>query len=390
MFVNCDETSIPFTHTGRKGHVAKIDHGKANTVFERARLGDRRGSITYLAFIGSTPGVQRKLPQILVGNRHRFTAAALRDIAADKPQNIHFWRDTSAWMNHLKFKKALRLLNEAMAPREHQQLILVLDCARCHLRGDVVAYASRLNIWIVVVPSKLTFLLQPLDAYAFAPFKRSLVDTYYKARMRAGGNVLNTTGWLRVLVTSIVSVFQERDWAHTFAKVGVSEDQSALSSAIHRQLQSDGVLVFPRGQPTKEEVAYLGGKGFCMPHTQLMKPFHMHATQSQPEHLDTPPPPISSRTRSMSASSLPAAASSSSASPGPGSEWKTPRVVRLPRVRAMLKMQKDTLPDPPLPPPAAPPVIQPLEQSLQRRVVTRAMKRNAEQALDPQKHAKTQ
>ena len=127
-------------------------------------------------------------------------------------------------MNHLKFKKALRLLNEAMAPREHQQLILVLDCARCHLRGDVVAYASRLNIWIVVVPSKLTFLLQPLDAYAFAPFKRSLVDAYYKARMRAGGNVLNTTGRLRVLVTSIVSVFQERDWAHTFAKVGVSEE----------------------------------------------------------------------------------------------------------------------------------------------------------------------
>ena len=152
--------------------------------------------------------MQRKLPQILVGNRHRFTAAALRDIAAGKPKNIHFWRDTSAWMNHLKFKKALKLLNEAMAPSEHQQLILVLDCARCHLRGDVVAYASRLNIWIVVVPSKLTFLLQPLDAYAFAPFKRALVGAYYKARLRSGGMVLNPTRWLRVLLTTIASVFQ--------------------------------------------------------------------------------------------------------------------------------------------------------------------------------------
>ena len=154
-------------------------------------------------------------------------------------------------VNHVKFKRALRVLNDALTPREHQQLILVLDCARCHLRADVVAYAARLNIWIVVVPSKLTFLLQPLDAYAFAPFKRALVDAYYKARLRSGGMVLNPTRWLRVLLTTIASVFQERDWAHAFSSVGLTEGQSGLNSAIHRQLQSDAVLVFPRGQPTE-------------------------------------------------------------------------------------------------------------------------------------------
>ena len=154
--MHCDETAPAFTYTGRTGNVLQIQHGNENAAFERARLGDKRGTITYLAFISGTPGVQRQLPQILLGNTHRFTVAALRDIAAEKPNNIHLWRDNSAWMNHLKFKRALRVLNDALTPREHQQLILVLDCARCHLRADVVAYAARLNIWIVVVPSKLT------------------------------------------------------------------------------------------------------------------------------------------------------------------------------------------------------------------------------------------
>ena len=329
------------------------------------------------------------VPHILLGNTHRFTGAALRDIAAEKPNNIHLWRDTSAWMNHLKFERALRILNEALTPREHQQLILVLDCARCHLRGDVVAYAARLNIWIVDAPMKLIFLLQPLDAYAFAPFKRALVNSYYKARLRSGGMVLNHTQWLRVLVTTIASVFQERDWAHAFSSVGLTQDQSGLNSAIHRQLQSDAVLVFPRGQPTEEEVAYLGGKGFCMPHKQLMKAFRMHAAQSDPLQLDTPPPPISSRTRSMSASSLPAAASASSSSCAQGSVWKTPTAVKLPRVRPMEQMEQQTLPDPPLPPPAAPPEKRPPEPSLQTRVMTRAMKRKAEQTPDPHKDPKT-
>ena len=122
-------------------------------------MGDKRGTITYLAFISGTPGLQNRLPQILLGNLQRFTVAALRDIAAETPANIHLWRDKSAWMNHMKFKRAIRLLHEALTPREAQQLILVLDSARCHLRPDVVAYAARLNIWIVVVPGKLTFLL---------------------------------------------------------------------------------------------------------------------------------------------------------------------------------------------------------------------------------------
>ena len=53
-------------------------------------------------------------------------------------------------MNHLKFKRALRVLNEALTPREHQQLILVLDCARCHLlfRSNIICIICIIIIFI--------------------------------------------------------------------------------------------------------------------------------------------------------------------------------------------------------------------------------------------------
>ena len=391
VVINCDETAIAFSYTGRKGNVVKTQRGGDNAAFERTRLGDKRGTITYLAFISGTPGVQHRLPQILLGNTHRFTVAALRDIAAEKPDNIHLWRDKSAWMNHMKFKRALRLLNEALTPRDTQQLILVVDCARCHLRPEVVSYAARLKIWIVVVPGRLTFLLQPLDVYAFAPFKKALVDAYYKARMRAGGMVLSATAWLRVLVTTIAGVFQHTDWAHAFARVGLTDDQCRLRKAIQQWLQADTVLLFPRGQPTEEEVAYLGGPGFCMPYTQLMKPLRMHDAHDAPPQFDVHAPPISSRTRSMSASSLPAAASASSSSRAPGAEWKTPTAVKMRRAKSLEKLeQKNPAPQPPLPPPAEPPENTPPSQCPHPGVMTRAMKKKAEQTSEPKKNAKTQ
>ena len=390
MVINCDETAIAFSYTGRKGNVVKTQRGGYNAACERARLGDKRGTVTYLAFISGTPGMQNRLPQILLGNFLRFTVAALRDIAAETPHNIHLWRDKSAWMNHMKFKRALRLLSQALEPRENQQLILVLDSARCHLRKDVVAYAARLKIWIVVVPGKLTFLLQPLDVYAFGPFKKALVDAYYKARMRAGGEVLSPTAWLRVLVTTIASVFQLTDWAHAFARVGLTDDQWRLGSAIQQRLRADTVLVFPRGQPTEEEVAYLGGRGFSMPYTQLMRPLRMHHAHDDPPQFDMPAPPISSRTRSMSASSLPAAASASSSSRAPVPEWKTPTAVKMPRAKSLEKLEQNPPSQPPLPPPAEPPENMPPSQRPQTGVQTRAMKKKAEQTSEPQKHAKTQ
>ena len=135
LVVNCDETAIAFSYTGRKGNVIKSE-GNEHAAFERARLGDKRGTITYLAFISGTPGVQRVLPQILLGNTYRFPVAALRALSTETPHNIHLWRHRSAWMDHQKFKRALKLLNEALTPREHQQLILVLDCTRFHLRAN--------------------------------------------------------------------------------------------------------------------------------------------------------------------------------------------------------------------------------------------------------------
>ena len=377
LIVNCDETAIAFTYTGRKGNVVRTSCNGQSPPIERARLAERRGTITHLAFTCNTPGLQKHLPQILLGNAHRFTVQALRETAAETPRNVHMWRDKSSWMNHIKIKQALKLLSSALRPRGNDQVILVLDCARCHLRPDVITYAARLGIWVVVVPSKLTHLLQPLDVYTFATCKRALVDAYYKARLRAKAAVLTPADWLRVLLTTVATVFNNTDWEHSFPLVGLSDDQSGLNSAIQQALRSEAPLVFGRTRPTAADIAYLGGTGFCMPYVQLMKPFGVHAHAEDPPQHATRPPPISSRTRSMSKSSLPAAASASSSSHAQGPQWRAPTAVKMHRAKSFEQLDLKNMPEPPLPPPAEPPQTEVPTESSHPGVMTRAMKRKA-------------
>ena len=51
------------------------------------------------------------------------------------------------------------------------QCILVLDCAPIHLTSRVLRMASDLGIWLLPVPARCTFLLQPCDTHVFSPYK---------------------------------------------------------------------------------------------------------------------------------------------------------------------------------------------------------------------------
>ena len=86
--------------------------------------------------------------------------------------------------------------------------------------------------------------------------KRALVDAYHKARLRAKAAVLTPADWLRVLLTTVATVFNNTDWEHSFPLVGLSDDQSGLNSAIQQALRSEAPLVFGRTRPTPADIAY--------------------------------------------------------------------------------------------------------------------------------------
>ena len=72
--------------------------------------------------------------------------------------------------------------------------MLVMDAASQHLAADVVAHAARRHIMILLLPARLTWLLQPLDTHVFAPPKRVAAQQATQAAHAEG--ILAPTEWV--------------------------------------------------------------------------------------------------------------------------------------------------------------------------------------------------
>ena len=58
---------------------------------EPLKLQQARGACTYVAMVCDNQEVQKLLPQIIIGNRRRFTRRLMRSVAPSKPNNVRVW-----------------------------------------------------------------------------------------------------------------------------------------------------------------------------------------------------------------------------------------------------------------------------------------------------------
>ena len=93
LIVNMDETALAYHIPAAQGTVATVAtvarRAGGGQAVDHASLADTRGHVSYLATIASDPTVQPQLPQVILGNEHKFTLKALRSVAPDCPPNIH-------------------------------------------------------------------------------------------------------------------------------------------------------------------------------------------------------------------------------------------------------------------------------------------------------------
>ncbi len=140
---------------------------------EQISASEAKASVSFLAFISADPSVQGKLPQVILGNKHKLTAALVAELAP--AENFHIWREESGWVNKKMMTRALTLLAKCLKDvMLTRQVVLVMDTFSAHLAQSVFAYANRLNIILMFVPAQLTPLLQPADTHLFGKLKRKL------------------------------------------------------------------------------------------------------------------------------------------------------------------------------------------------------------------------
>lgn len=237
--INLDETSVAYSFIGSRGNIVKKRwwQNPLHRLCHKVPRSELRGAVSHLALITENSEVKARLPQIFIGNRNRFTLTSLAVIADSKPASVHLWREVSAWNSTKHMLKMLELLADSLLPFLNAfQPILIMDCAPCHLHASIVNRAAALGIWVVYVPARLTWLLQPLDVSTFSAYKAFLRKTYNESSQSSGQ--VSKEDWFKMLFAVSTKFLCGRRWTGAFVTTGCAGDRTQLS----KDLRSVGIV----------------------------------------------------------------------------------------------------------------------------------------------------
>ena len=335
--INLDETSVRLFQGGGKGTIAckKRRDRPSEEPHEQASRAKRRTCLTHVAFICEKPEIQPLLPQVIVGNHATFLVRDLAALQAAAPPNVHLVRQKSAWNNQQLMCRIINMLGLALRGYLAEwQPILLLDCSRVHLHAMVFNRCLANNIWPIVVPAKLTWLLQPCDTHAFQRFKVYLRNAYQAARAVAASQELNVAEFLACIYSAIRFVLQGTVWDTAFDADGFGHGQQRLSNLIQRNLNISDPLHLPESLPTVELLKHCFPRGARVPHQILLRPLQPAAVpaalpKAPVGYMLAPGLRVSAASSSTAAAAVPevSGARARLSLPGPSAGWE-------PRTRA--------------------------------------------------------
>ena len=259
VVINLDETSIAKAYGKIKGTVMVPSAWKqcsALDVSEHANKSDMHTSISYVAMVANDPLISAMLPQVLVSSRRAVNRALEQEADIMLGVRTHLWIRDSAWLTQEIFLEVLELLLDAL--EDYQDLfgfILLVDACRVHLSVDVANKLLFAGIRIVVVPAKLTWLLQPLDTHVFANFKNSLKKKLQAAAINSHDGQVQHVQWIASLAEGIKEVTQ-LDCSHAFNRNGLLGDQTNMKAVEQNVLSAHFIRDVGRQVPSMEAVAY--------------------------------------------------------------------------------------------------------------------------------------
>lgn len=236
----------------------------------------RRCYLTHVALICDRPDIQPLLPQVIIANESTMPAALMPTLRAACPANVYLVRQKSAWNNADLCSRIVRWLRLALSSfLSVLQPVLLLDAVRVHTAPQVLRACIDCKIWLVLVPAKTTWLMQPLDTHAFMAFKTYLRQAYQEARIAAAMADLDIGRFLNCVYESIRLVLQGRRWLRAFCDNGFGAGQRELSLRILRQLQIDagGRVEIPFTRPSLDQLRSCFPRRSVIPAALLWRPF---------------------------------------------------------------------------------------------------------------------
>ena len=253
--LNLDETSICLHQQAPRGTLCvsrKVAKGLSRDV-PRAH---RRCYLSFVAVICDDIEVQRVLPQFLIGNCSTFKRRDVDALQGIVSPNLRLVRQKSAWNDQRLMVEILRDVRACLAPFMGAfQPIFAWDAARQHTTPLVFSAARRCGMWPLTIPSKMTWLLQPLDTHTFATFKRKLSDLDRSPCTECLGGEVGVCALVRRVSFVVDMEILESSWARAFDSNGLGHLQSRVSERVRNALGVVGPIEICAERPSLEQVA---------------------------------------------------------------------------------------------------------------------------------------
>ena len=242
----------------------------------------RRCCLTHVGVVCDQSRLQPRMPQFIIGNERTFRVKELGALQRACPRNVTLLRQTSAWSNGCVTARIVRALAAAVRAAEGAhgtfQIILLLDAAKIHYVPTVLRACRAAGVWPVLVPAKMTYLLQPLDTHAFASYKAYLKRAYQVARMTSvsGSGDLQLSEFMQCVYDTIRQVLQGRGWTAAFEGDGFGARQLRLSPRVRHRLQLDAAVDVTAARPSDGQLRA------CFPRRARLAPAMIWALYAEP------------------------------------------------------------------------------------------------------------
>lgn len=251
--LNLDETAVKTWMAPGKGLIAPGSGDGVRPVRQvsKATRKQQRSCLTHVAFLCDNPEIQPYLPHVIIGNEGVLPVYIQKEMAPKLFRNVFLVRRKSAWVDGSYMALIITLLGEMLKPfLDAWQPILLMDALPAHLAPRVFRAAARNSIHVVVVPARLTWLIQPADTHAFFRYKMYLRKRYMEAMARSPDGELQLREVLLAMNDGVRYVFQAHDWSKAFHENGFSPAQLLVREAVLQAAGMQRPLSTPAALPT--------------------------------------------------------------------------------------------------------------------------------------------
>jgi hypothetical protein len=269
LHVNLDETGIRMHQVSGQGLLvtaARQQKRKAESLAQYASTKMLRGNFTHVALICDNDEAQKLLPQILIVNKHMVTEQQHHALVSGLPPNVILLRRHTAWMTSELMTRVLAVIKQSLAPfLDTHQIFLTADAYRAHVTTDVWKHCVKNSILYCLVPSKLTWALQPCDTHVFALYKHRLQTICQNVAVDSATGKLSLEAIVKGVCQCIAEILEGRSWASAFTDTGLTGSQAQVSQRVQAKLSFAAIPDAGSELPTLAQLQYVFPRNAVLP-----------------------------------------------------------------------------------------------------------------------------